>query len=418
MRQSATLPAIIFVNRYFWPDRSATSQILSDVAFHLAEQGIPVQVIASRLSYESDEGPFPSTELHRGVTIHRVATPSFGRGSILGRIADYLGFYVTAFVKTLAVAQRGDVVVAKTDPPVLSWPIGIAARMKGARRVNWLQDLYPEVATALGVLGESGLPARIVRALRNRSLKAADCNVAIGERMADVLRREGVSDDRIVVIPNMTDEQGVRPLDPAANLLRREWGYAPGDLVVGYSGNLGRAHDIDTLIAAAGTLQAAGRSDIRFVLIGGGFLRERLEREIAARGLNNIDLKPYQPRERLGQSLTLPDVHLVSLLPALEGAIVPSKFYGAAASGRPVVFIGSHAGELGALIPAENCGAVVQVGDGAALARVLTGYADDPARRRVEGANARALVERRFSRAAVFAQWEALAARLLSSRNG
>ena len=411
--KSARSGRVIFVNRYVWPDRSATSQILSDVAFHLADAGFAVEVIASRLSYESDDGPFPALETHRGVTIHRVATPSFGRGSIVGRLADYLGFYVSAFFKTLSVAQAGDVVVAKTDPPVLSAPIGLAAGLKGAKRANWLQDLYPEVAEAFGVLTPGGAIASVVRAVRDRSLRKASMNVAIGERMADLVRQAGVPEAQITVIPNMTDDEAVRPIAPADNHLRGEWGFGPDDLVVGYSGNLGRAHEIDTLLGAAEALQAEGRGDIRFLVIGSGYLRDRLEREIAERGLTNFVLKPYQPREMLNYSLTVPDVHWVSLLPELEGTIVPSKFYGAAASGRPVVFIGDAAGELGGLIPGENCGAVVPRGDGAAFAEVLRGYADGRERREAQGGNARALIESRFNRAAVFRMWEGFARRML-----
>jgi colanic acid biosynthesis glycosyl transferase WcaI len=405
------LASIVFVNRYCWPDRSATSQILSDVAFHLAENGHQVQVIASRLSYENDEGPYPAQEMHRGVTIHRVATSAFGRGSIVGRIADYLGFYFTAFAKVLSVAKAGDVVVAKTDPPVLSWPIGIGARLKGAKRANWLQDLYPEVAEAFGVLKTGGLPAGMVRALRDRSLRKADVNVAIGDRMADLLRRQGVAESRIMVIPNMTDDESICPIAAADNPLRAEWGFAASDLVVGYSGNLGRAHEVDTILDAAALLQDEGRSDVRFLVIGGGYLRDRLESEISTRNLNHFLLKPYQPRESLHLSLTVPDVHWVTLLPELEGLIVPSKFYGAAASGRPVVFIGSPEGELGAVVPQHDCGAVIANGAAAELATLLKFYADNPEARLEQGRKARELVASGFNRAAVFAKWDQFAAR-------
>ncbi|GGD49668.1 glycosyltransferase [Erythrobacter arachoides] len=412
---SSDQPSLIFVNRYFWPDRSATSQILSDVAFHLAESGLRVKIVASRLSYEGDEGPYKAREVHRGVEIHRVATPGFGRGTVVGRVVDYLGFYVTSFLAVARLARRGDVVVAKTDPPVLSWPIGIAAGLSGARRANWLQDLYPEVAVAFGMVREDGLVTRMVRRLRNASLIRADCNIAIGNRMADLLRREGVPDNRIAVIPNMTDDAAIVPVAAADNPLRVEWGYREDQLVVGYSGNLGRAHEIDTMLGAAEQLQQEGRRDIRFLFVGGGFLREALDQQIVARSLTNIDLRPYQPREHLHLSLTVPDVHWVSLLPALEGLIVPSKFYGAAASGRPVIFIGSAAGELGDVIPESDGGAIVAVGDSAVLAATLRDYADDPARRSAHGRNARALVENRFTRAQVLQKWECLARRLLAA---
>jgi glycosyltransferase involved in cell wall biosynthesis len=268
-----------------------------------------------------------------------------------------------------------------------------------------LQDLYPEVAEAFGVLRSGGLPARFIRNLRDSSLRKAVINIAIGERMADLLRRRGVAEGRITVIPNMTDDESIRPINAADNPLRREWGFAPGDLVVGYSGNLGRAHEVDTILDAAAILQAEGRSDISFLVIGGGFLRGRLEGEIAARSLTCFVLKPYQPRESLHLSLTVPDVHWVTLLPELEGLIVPSKFYGAAASGRPVVFIGSPEGELGAVIPAGDCGAVVAIGEAEQLARQLAFYADNPDARLAQGRRARELVQAGFNRAAVFAQW-------------
>lgn len=401
--------SIIFVNRYVWPDRSATSQILSDVAFHLAGQGHAVRIIASRLSYESDEGPFPAREEHRGVKLYRVATPRFGRSSMAGRLADYLGFYVSAFFRTLAIAKRGDVVVAKTDPPILSWPIGIAARLKGARYANWLQDLYPEVAAAFGVVRPDGVLARAARALRDYSLRKADMNIAIGQRMAGLLRDVGVAEDQLCVIPNMTDDESIRPIPAADNRLRGEWGFAQSDLIVGYSGNLGRAHEIETILGAAEIVASEGRSDIRFLVIGGGFLHERLAAEIAARQLANFTLKPYQPRDLLPLSLTVPDVHWVSLLPALEGLIVPSKFYGAAASGRPVIFIGDTAGELADIVPASSSGAVIEPGDSTALAARLLAYADQPEQRLADGANARALVESGFNRRAVFAKWDAFA---------
>ncbi|RPF70532.1 glycosyltransferase family 4 protein [Aurantiacibacter spongiae] len=413
-RQSVAAPRLIFVNRYFWPDRSATSQILSDIAFYLVGRGYRVEVIASRLSYEGDEAPYPANEVRQGVVIHRVTTPRFGRANVIGRVADYLGFYIGAFAKVLSLAREGDVVIAKTDPPVLSAPVGLAARLKRARRATWLQDLYPEVAEAFAVLRKNGLLASMVRASRDRSLRDATMNIAIGERMAQIVRQAGVKKERIVVIPNMTDDEAITPVDAIDNPLRREWGFGPDDLVVGYSGNLGRAHEVDTVLDAAERLEAMGRDDIRFLVIGGGYLHPHLEAEIARRGLTNFVVKPYQPRERLNLSLTVPDVHWVSLRPALEGLIVPSKFYGAAASGRPVVFIGDSDGEIAPLVHDRKCGAIIEQGASDHLVDTLCDYADRPQQRLAQGRNARSMVVEKFSRRSVYEAWDALVDRLLA----
>jgi hypothetical protein len=82
------------------------------------------------------------------------------------------------------------------------------------------------------------------------------------------------------------------------------------------------------------------------------------------RDLSNFRLRPYQPKERLGETLAAADVHLVSLNPKLEGLIVPSKFYGIAAAGRPTIFISAEDGEIGRMLKENDCGFTVAPGDG------------------------------------------------------
>ncbi|MFZ2076079.1 MAG: hypothetical protein WAV38_05385 [Xanthobacteraceae bacterium] len=84
---------LIFVNRYFFPDHSATSQILSDLTFHLAGAGYEVHVITSRQSYDDPQAALPARETVNNVQVHRLTSTQFGRGSLLGRASDYLSFY-------------------------------------------------------------------------------------------------------------------------------------------------------------------------------------------------------------------------------------------------------------------------------------------------------------------------------------
>src|SRR5687768_11454721 len=141
---------IIFVNRFFHPDHSATAQILSDLAFDLARRNHRVVVIASRLIYDDPSRRLPAREVIGGVQVRRVATTGFGRASLLGRGADLASFYLSAGAALLAVARPGDLVVAKTDPPLLSVVAAPPVSLRRARLINWLQDVYPEVAGVLG----------------------------------------------------------------------------------------------------------------------------------------------------------------------------------------------------------------------------------------------------------------------------
>jgi colanic acid biosynthesis glycosyl transferase WcaI len=85
-----------------------------------------------------------------------------------GRAIDHLSFHASARRALLATAQRGDIVVAMTDPPLISIVAMQTAARKGAHLVNWLQNIYPEVAVALGVPFLKGPILRALCALRDR----------------------------------------------------------------------------------------------------------------------------------------------------------------------------------------------------------------------------------------------------------
>ena len=395
---------IVFVNRYFHPDHSATSQMLSDLAFFLAAAGHAVEVVTSRQRYDDAGALLPADELVRGVHVHRVDTTRFGRDRLAGRAADYASFYAAAGRQLARIARRGTVIVAKTDPPLISVVAGAVARRRGARLVNWVQDVFPEVAVALGMKVLHGPQGRAARWLRDRSLRAAAANVVVGERMADVARRGGADDGSLHVIHNWADCSGIRPVDSDANPLRGEWGME-GAFVACYSGNMGRAHEFDTIVDAAAQL---AQSDVRFLFIGGGPQRRAVETAVAERGLANIAFRPYQPRDSLSYSLGVGDVHLVSLRPELEGYIFPSKLYGILAAGRPTIFIGAADGEIAQLVEREGIGLAVPQGDAAALRDSLLRLAHDPALCAEMGVRARRLLGDRYDGAIALARWKSM----------
>ncbi|MGO9484238.1 MAG: glycosyltransferase family 4 protein [Rhodomicrobium sp.] len=416
---------LLFVNRFFFPDHSATSQILSELAFALAGRGHQIEVITSVLSYDGSR-KLKRRETVRGVTVIRLPTSAFGRGKLLGRAVDYLTFYLAAFFCLMWRVRRGDVVVAKTDPPLLSLLTAPVCRLKGAASVNWHQDLFPEVAEALG-LGKSAAQKTVLSALhslRNATLRNAGMNVAIGERMASRLLGLGVPERQICIIPNWASGGLVRPVARKDNALAKEWGLED-TFVAGYSGNLGRAHDIGTFLAAIAALErhaSPGEGgnyglarEIRWLFIGGGAQMEALKREVHERKLKSILFKPYQPQELLSESLSLADVHLISLRPQLEGLIVPSKYYGIAAAGRPAIFVGDPEGEIAKTIEQSETGFVVREGDGSGLASAILTLAREPGLASIQGERARALFEARFDFPIALEAWERVLRQVLGA---
>ncbi len=421
---------ILFVNRFFFPDHSATGQLLTDLAVHLAGSGHQITIITSARTYEGT-GRLQARETVRGVKVVRLPTTGFGRAKLLGRSLDYLSFYLAASLSLLWRVRAGDVVAGMTDPPMLSLLTAPLCALKGAWSVNWLQDLFPEVAAALaespGALQKAAMA--LLRAARNASLKSARLNIAIGEAMAARLQSLGVSESRIKVIPNWADGASIRPIAPQDNPLRQAFGLE-GAFVIGYSGNLGRAHDIETFLAAIEALedhapapdQAATpaampgsafsaqarlpQGRLRFLFTGGGVQMEALKREVMRRKFQNVLFRPYQPRALLCQSLSLPDVHLISLRPELEGLIVPSKYYGIAAAGRPAIFVGHEAGEIAQILCGSATGFAVREGDGEGLVRAILALSGDKGLAGLQGRQARQLFEAEFDFPIAAAAWE------------
>jgi glycosyltransferase involved in cell wall biosynthesis len=395
----------VFVNRYFDPDQSATSQALTDLAQGLAKSGLAVHIVCSRQLYTDARARLTPREKRSGVTIHRVATTRFGRSRLIGRAIDYASFYVSAGCRLTGLLRSGDVLIAKTDPPLISLVAAMAARLRGAALVNWQQDVFPEVAS---LLGANPLPRwldSLLRRMRDSSLRRARMNVLISNRMLDYFRQRGVSPSQLRVIENWANADAIAPKPAAASGLRARLGYTD-EFVVCYSGNLGRAHEFTTLLGAADALRSD--STVAFLMIGGGARMELLRRAVIERKLGNFHFLPYQPREELEDSLAAADVHLVSLLPALEGMIMPSKLYGILAAGRPLIFIGDLEGDIAQVIRRADCGVTVEVDAHRDLVAAIQRLQSNPEARAAMGERGRRMLLARYSLDQALELWKSV----------
>jgi glycosyltransferase involved in cell wall biosynthesis len=143
---------------------------------------------------------------------------------------------------------------------------------------------------------------------------------------------------------------------------------------VGYAGNFGIAQGLGIVLDAAERLRDA---PVRFVLVGDGPLRERLERERALRGLDSVELRPLLPVERIGAFLQSCHALLVPLRRhALLEDFIPSKLYDAMAVGRPALV--AARGQAAELVSEHGAGLVVPPEDGKALAEAVRSLISDP----------------------------------------
>ena len=399
------LKRVVFVNRYFYPDQSATSQVLTDLVKGLASSGFAVSVVCCRQLYDDAQAQLPAKEILFGATVHRVATTRRGRHGLLGRSLDYATFFGSCITLLLIIVRRGDVLVIKTDPPLMSLLALPIAAIKRAVGVTWQQDVFPEIASSLGANPLPSWLDAVLRRLRNASLRAARMNVVIGVRMQEHFTGLGIPSRKLRVIENWADPEAIRPKSSSASALRNGLGLSDR-FVVCYSGNLGRAHEFATMLAAAQRLSVE-RAFV-FLIIGAGALTAALKRAVIDRGLENFCFQPYQPRETLEDSLAAADVHLISLLPALEGLVVPSKAYGVLAAGRPLIYIGDPNGDVAQAVQGTGCGRAVSVGDVDALVTALRSFKAQPALCEEMGRRARQLLCERYSMQIARERWVAL----------
>ncbi len=304
-------PRLLFLNRSYWPDAEATGQLLTELCEDLAER-FDVTVVAGQPNWNAEGAGFQrrGVQCRAGVTIRRVRHTRFAKRSVVGRVLNQLTFFAAATFAALAL-KRPDIVVVETDPPFLALLGTLARRRFGCPLVVYLQDIYPDVAVALGKLPK-GFPTNLLHRWLHGTYRRADQVIVLSQDMRATLRRSGVAEERIAVVPNWADAAHIYPIDPAENHFRQRQ-QLNGQFVVMYSGNMGLTQRLDQVLLVADSLR--NRRDLMFLLIGGGTARPALERQAADLRLPNVRFLDYQPQSELPHSLSAADIHLLPVDP-------------------------------------------------------------------------------------------------------
>jgi glycosyltransferase involved in cell wall biosynthesis len=359
------MASILFINRVYPPAEGATGEMLRDLAEGLAKRGWDVQVLVSSLPHE------PAQSTRNGVVITRTGL-AISKKNLILRAIGYAAIFPAFFIKALRL-PRTDFVVTMTDPPMLAVIGPIIAHFKKNQAIHWAQDIYPEVAEELGVLAKGGLLANILRSISTSTLKRYHAVISLGRCMAERLRHRGVPENKIHRIPNWAPP--IFSIEKNRNPFRKI-NALEGDFVVAYSGNMGMAHEFDAILDAAESLRG---HPIVFLMIGGGPRKSEIQSEAIRRNLTNLRFLPHQPKESLSESLSAADAHLVSMKLALCGLVVPSKFYGVLAAGRPCLFIGPPDSEIAQILVESEAGLVLDPTKPANLAGAILDWTYDTA---------------------------------------
>jgi colanic acid biosynthesis glycosyl transferase WcaI len=374
---------VCFFNRSYWPDVSATGQLLTELAEDLVRlHGWDVTVVAG-YPLRSDAS-LPSSEWHNGVHIVRASGTTLDPQPFIGRATNYISYFASAVVKGLAI-RKPDVVVALTDPPIVGLAALAAASKAHAPFVFLCEDIFPEVATLLEDFHSEVVNAALTEVNRFLVRKATRI-VALGETMKRrLVEGKGADPSKVTVIHNWADCRVVAP-GPRDNPFARQHELVDRFVVL-HAGNIGLSQDLEILLHAAGQLR--DRPDVVFVFVGDGAKKKDLQDIAGRRDLRNVMFLPFQPREMMDQSYATADVSLVSLKRGLAGVIVPSKIYNVLASGRPCIAAVEQDSEVADIINRHDCGFVIAPGDASALRTRTLDLSDDRERAIAMGARAR-----------------------------
>ncbi|MCA9084590.1 MAG: glycosyltransferase family 4 protein [Planctomycetaceae bacterium] len=381
---------VLFINRSYWPDSEATGQLLTELCEGIAEE-FDVHVLAGQPNATSED-EWKSTQVRNGVTIHRASHTVFPKHFMVLKALNFLSF-VLACWRRVGKIPVPDVVVFETDPFLLPFVADHLRKRSGCRIVGYLQDIYPDVAVALGKVGNNWFIRRLRKSLF-AVYRRCDQMIVLSRDMKTLLLRAGIKEENIVVIPNWADTDRISPVNGLNDFLNRN--ELNGRFVVMYSGNLGLTQRLEEFITAAH--QLADNEEIQFVFIGRGARKQSLEKMVRDLGLTNVRFLDYQPKDTLAHSLSAADVHLIPLTQELSECLMPSKLYGILASGRPYITNAPPTSELHEITVSHDVGMTVDAGKVEDIVRAVDWAKTHPTELKAKGCRARELVLSRYTR--------------------
>jgi colanic acid biosynthesis glycosyl transferase WcaI len=378
-----------FINTY-----EPVSTFYRDLVPYLARKGMAIELLISRNKYSEGRDGLAGSLDHPQIAIKYIHSPKISGKIRIRKMSTMVSYAAGCMWRTLFGGSVSLNFFLSQPPMFTVW--GYFLKMfRGQPYCCLVMDVYPDVAMQNGLTRVSGIAGSVLTWVSRFALNHADRVIVIGRCMRDHLQESGVSRSDIPIIANWANEQVIFPVPNEKNLLRRELRLGD-DFIVLYSGNMGVSHLFTDILEVARRLH--GEKGLRFVFIGDGVRRKEILKAKDEHSLDNIILLPYQPVEKLSMSISLGDIHFVSLRNGFEGLVVPSKAYGALAAGRPIVYQGNEKGEIARMIIDEGIGAVVPIGNPDTLEEVILGYYNQPTLGKSQGEKAYELSRKRYSR--------------------
>jgi len=382
------------ITQFYPPDYAATGQLIEELAVQLVNQGLQIQIFTGQPGYAYQKQSAPTIEQSPGLIVQRSRASNLWPQRIRGKALNGLMFCLRSALHLVRNRRKKDVLMVTTAPPYLPVLGYLAHRLLGIPYVCLLYDLYPDVAVELGVVPPRYWLTRLWNLVNQHIWHHAHALIVLSSSMKDrIVKKYPELTDKIAVIHSWANPNWIVPIAKQANWFAQEH-HLDQKFTVLYSGNMGRCHDMDTILA---TIEELQHEPIQFVFIGGGAKRKAFMEQVDQLGLQNCLFLPYQDKQTLPYSLTACDLSLVSIGAGMEGLIAPSKLYGSLAAGRPIAVICEPHSYLRGVMAAAGCGDTFNLGDSKGLADFIRLLASDPGLVDEMGNSGRGYMERHFT---------------------
>jgi len=381
------------VSGVYYPEDAGAAHFITKVAEGLASE-FSVKVLCGQPTYSKHETPAPSREQHGKVDIIRCPSTTLNRNKLIPRIIDLITLSVSIFVMAIRFFRKNDLVLVATDPPSLPPIVALACHLRGARYIIRIDDLFPDVMIAGGLLSRRGALLRMLSHVTIWSYNKAECIITLGRDMKALVAKRCKHPERVHIITTWADLDLLSPAPKKNNALLGELGLID-KFVVQWAGNMGYPHEIESILNAM--IRLKDHPDIHFIFIGYGCKRPWLEARTREANLKNATFLGYRSRNEQQDFLNACDIALSSYVKGMTGLGVPSRTYNIMAVGKPILAIGDPDSEVALVINEERVGWLVPPNQPDQIVRIILEARDNPKILTEMGARARLAAEKRYS---------------------
>lgn len=401
---------LIFFTQLYYPDITTTAIIMTDLAEDLVTYGHNVGIVCAQPTYQVEESGLKK-EFRNNVSVKRVRTFLFDKNKIIGRILNGTSCFFSMLIHIFAT-NKNSILVFNTNPALLPFLGFIVRKIRNQHYLVLVHDLWPELPANTGIIKKGGLLYKIIDFLMKESFMYASGIIAISNKMKErILKKVPEKKNNIYVLHNWADEDRLYPVEKAKIRKFEDLGLSKKKIVM-YSGNLGRYQPLEVMIGAANELK--DNKDILFLFVGNGGKKLKIQNMAKNMNLNNVIFLPFQPMDRLSESLSMADVSLMGISPENEGVIMPSKLYSLLAIGRPIICVSDPNTEVADLLYKSDAGLQSSVSDPKELAGKILTIVEDPIKAIEMGQSGRKYFLEHFERKIITGQWNTMLNQLIA----